>query len=153
MKLLEAKSSDLNSILALFEHSIRGSCTSDYNQEQIDAWCSSAQNTERWLSKIRDQYFIKALLGDQLAGIASFENPNYLDVMYVSPMFQRSGIAAGLYNEIEQYAINHGTGKLYSDVSHTAKPFFESRGFIALHENHLTINGIDLSNWRMRKSL
>lgn len=45
--------------------------------------------------------------------------------MFVHKDFQGEGIATMLLNEIEQYAITNGIIRITSEVSLTARPFFE----------------------------
>jgi putative acetyltransferase len=40
-----------------------------------------------------------------------------------------------------------------ADVSITAKPFFEKIGFKIIQEQHVKLNGIELTNYKMEKSI
>ncbi|MBK7606745.1 MAG: hypothetical protein IPI18_05800 [Saprospiraceae bacterium] len=42
---------------------------------------------------------------------------------------------------------------IYSDASITARPFFESQGFKAVHENVKMVRGVEIRNFRMEHGL
>jgi putative acetyltransferase len=73
--------------------------------------------------------------------------------MYVSKNHQSIGIAAEIYNELEKFAQANQLDKISSDVSITAKPFFEKKGFEMIREQQVDINGIKLTNYKMQKNL
>ncbi|MGL4632425.1 MAG: GNAT family N-acetyltransferase [Leadbetterella sp.] len=97
-----AEINDLPEIQKLFVDTISSICKYDYSQEQIKAWTSSMDNTQRWITKLVSQYFIVAVDESQILGYASLENNNYLDMFYVHKDFQRQGIAKGLFIEVKK---------------------------------------------------
>lgn len=50
--------------------------------------------------------------------------------MFIHKDFQGKGVATLLLNEIERYAVAAGITRITSEVSITARPFFEKRGYI-----------------------
>ena len=96
----KSKLSDLAEIQKMFVETISCICRKDYSQEQIHAWISSIENTQRWMDKLTTQYFLIAELENKMVGYASLENENYLDLLYVHKDHQRQGIANRLYIEI-----------------------------------------------------
>ena len=146
-----SKLSDLTEVHKLFVGTISAICKADYSPEQINAWTSSIENVQRWKDKIAKQYFLIAELDSKIVGYASLEYNDYLDLLYVHKDFQRHAIANSLFSAIEVEAIRYGSPVLFSDVSKTAKPFFEKRGFITLKLQTNLIKGIELVNYRMRK--
>jgi putative acetyltransferase len=149
----QAKQSDLPSIVEIFEQTIRFVCNKDYNPEQIEAWAAGAKFTDRWLMKLTNQYFIVLENNGVIIGFASLDRGNYLDFMYVHKDHQGKGVASLLYQAIEREAVAQGTNILQSDVSKTAKPFFERMGFETLKEQTVFIAGVPISNFRMHKNL
>ena len=53
----------------------------------------------------------------------------------------------------EDFARNNHIPNLFSEVSFTARPFFEKRGFIVEQEQLVKVNNVEMDNFRMRKSL
>ena len=144
-----AQQSDITEILSLFVDTIRHTCKDDYQEEQIQVWTSSAQNREKWLTRINTQYFILAEINGSLVGFASLENGNYLDVLYVHKDHLRQGIAHQLYENIKKKSLESGSTQLTAHVSKTARPFFEAKGFAVHQENITTINGVEIMNYQM----
>ena len=143
----------MKSIQEIFEGTIRSVCRKDYNAEQIDAWAAGARFDDRWLNKLKNQYFIVAEKDDKVVGFASLDLGYYLDFMYVHKDQQGNRIASLLYNAIEKEAIRHGTDILQSDVSKTAQRFFERMGFETVKEQTVFIAGVAINNFRMQKQL
>lgn len=51
---------DLIEIQQLFVDTIVNICKKDYNSKQIKAWCSSAENNQRWIEILTNQFLIVA---------------------------------------------------------------------------------------------
>lgn len=144
---------DLEQILTLFVDTIQSTCIQHYTQKQIEVWTASAKNTERWINRIVQQYFVVAEANGLITGFSSLENNNYVDLMYVHKDFQKQKIAQTLLRDIELKAIQLGAKQLSTDASITAKPFFAKQGFATEKENKFELNGVVISNFRMVKSL
>jgi putative acetyltransferase len=147
---------DLSAILFLFDETIRSTCHVDYTPAQIEAWVAGAQDTARWRKRIETQYFIVALRDEQIIGFASLQNPGYIDLLYVHKDHLRRGIASALYDALEAHAslqLSSGDLTLTSDVSITARLFFEKQGFTADKENRRLLRGVDIMNYHMSKRL
>jgi putative acetyltransferase len=145
--------SDLAEMQKMFVDTISTICKDDYSPEQIKVWTSSIENTQRWTDKLTSQYFLIAELDNKIVGYASLENNEYIDFLYVHKDFQRQGIADRLYTEIENEAIKRKATVLTSDVSKTAKHFFEKKGFKTLNEQTNIINAVKIVNYKMTKQL
>lgn len=73
--------------------------------------------------------------------------------MFVHKDFQGKGIATIPLNEIERYATATGIIRITSEVSLTARPFFEQRGYIVTEEQKRRANQLSLTNFWMAKNL
>ena len=89
----------------------------------------------------------------RIVGIASLRNDGYLHSMFVHKDFQRRNIATLLLNEIERYARIHGIYSLTSEVSLTARPFFERKGYQVKSAQQRKANKLYMSNFLMEKHL
>ncbi|MGB3948597.1 MAG: GNAT family N-acetyltransferase [Bacteroidia bacterium] len=145
--------SDLTEIQTIFVNTISTICNNDYTLEQIKIWTSSVENTQRWKDKLNSQYFLVADLNNKIVGYASLENNNYFDLLYIHKDYQRQGIANKLYIEIEKEAIKNKATILNSDVSITAKYFFETKGFKTIKPQISIIKGVEILNYKMSKIL
>nr|WP_199002976.1 GNAT family N-acetyltransferase [Flavobacterium sp. ASV13] len=149
----KATISDLNEMQQLYTNTIQSVCKNDYNSAQIEAWISGVKNTERWTQVIETQFVVLAIIQDQIVGFGTLKNGNYIDFFYIHKDFQRRGIANKLLTELELEAKNQHTKIITSDISITAKPFFEKKGFVVKAEQKNIRLDVELINYKMEKQL
>lgn len=149
MIIRQANIDDLEEVLKLFVDTINNTWKNDYTKEQIEVCVSSARNEEKWESRIRTQYFLVAQLNKEIVGFGSLENENYIDLIYVHKDHLRKGIANRILDSLKNKAQENGNKNLTSDVSKTARPFFEKNGFRVIKENEFDLNGVLISNYQM----
>ena len=142
---------DLTEMQKLYVDTITTICKDDYSQEQIKAWTSSIENTQRWTDILTSQYILITELDDKIVGYISLYNNDYIDLLFVHKDYQRQGIADKLYVEIEKEAIKQKATFLSADVSKTARPFFEKKGFLTLKEQTNIRQGVEIINYKMTK--
>ena len=73
--------------------------------------------------------------------------------MFVHKDFQGKGIATMLLEEIERYAITKGIIQITSEVSLTARPFFEKQKYVVKKEQKRQANKLNLTNFLDGKNL
>jgi len=144
---------DIPNITKLFYETIQTVNIKDYSQEEIDAWSSVHDDTDKWKQKINEQFFIVAQLNNNLVGFSSLTKDGYLDLMYVHKAHQRKSIAKKLYAEIEKKAIEQKNRIIYSDVSITAKEFFKNIGFQVKQIQKKKVKNKELTNFKMKKNI
>lgn len=153
MNFRNATIEDLPAMKALYVDTIRSVCRKDYNEEQLSVWSSSVNKEERWLDVVANQFVLLAEIGGQLVGFATLRNHDYIDFFYVHKDFQGQGIARTLLNRLLQEAMKHGEDLLTSDISITARPFFEKNGFKVVAEQENIRQGLILINYKMIRYL
>jgi putative acetyltransferase len=144
---------DLAELQLLFVETIKSVCKTDYNSEQIEVWTNSIKNKKRWNEIMINQFVLVAQIENRIVGFTSLDKGNYIDLLYVQRDYQEQGIARKLYTNIEELAKQQGQIELKSDVSKTAKPFFEKVGFKVLNEQIVVRQNIELINFKMTKKL
>jgi putative acetyltransferase len=144
---------DLAAMQQLFYETVTTINAQDYDSEQIKVWASGIENQERWMEILSSQFIIIAEFNAEIVGFCSLSPTNYIDLLYVHKNFQRLGIAQILFEEIEKEAIKRNIQTLISDVSKTAKLFFEKMGFELIHEQKVLRKGIELINFKMIKKI
>ena len=147
------QANDLVELQKLFVNTIRTICTADYNKQQIEVWASGIDNKQRWVEIMTKQIVFIAQLADKIVGFATLHNGNYIDLLYVHKEHQRQGIAQLLLDNIETEAIQLKQTILISDVSKTARSFFEKNSFNVVKEQTVNKKGIKLTNYKMTKTL
>jgi putative acetyltransferase len=149
-----AVATDVEALGDLYRVTIRRVSSQHYSPEQVEAWAGTAKRNESFLRRIDSQYFLIAEAEKRLAGFASITTDgSYVDFMYVDHLFQRQGVAGKLYAALEAYACTQRARNIESDVSITARPFFECKGFEVVQAQELLIAGVMLTNFKMRKTL
>ncbi|MDJ0623621.1 MAG: GNAT family N-acetyltransferase [Desulfocapsaceae bacterium] len=137
----------------LFYNTIHNINVRDYTIEQIEAWAPSDLDENIWTDKIIeiDPYVVVA--ESKIVAYADLQENGYIDHFYCHHEHQRKGVGSFLFSFLEQLAISKNISKLVSDVSITAKPFFESRGFIVIKKQFLNKRGQSLENYKMAKHI
>ncbi|MDQ6470517.1 GNAT family N-acetyltransferase [Flavobacterium sp. LHD-80] len=153
MNFRKATISDLLEMQKLFVQTIQSVCKNDYNPDQINAWVSGAENTQRWVDVIEKQFVLLAIIENKIAGFGTLKDSNYIDLFFIHKDFQRKGIANKIFNELELEAKNHHSKSITSDVSITAKPFFEKKGFAVKTIQKNIVKGVEIINYKMEKEL
>ena len=148
-----ATDADLNEMRELYRGTISTVCANDYDAAQRAVWSSTADNAERWANLIKEQHVLLAISDGKIAGFSSLRDGDYLDFMYVHKDCQRMGVAETLLKAIEQKALEMGCTVITSDVSKTARPFFERKGYTVLAEQVNQRQGVELINYKMKKDL
>ena len=150
MYLRRATQEDIPELAVLFRDTIMAINSRDYTPEQVKAWAATSERTESLSRRIDSQHFMVAVTeSDKLAGFASIEAPDYLDLMYVSKDFQRQGVGSLLMKDMIKFAVENDFRQITSDVSVTARPLFEAFGFHCVADQWPEIGGIVMPNFKM----
>ncbi|WP_185154360.1 GNAT family N-acetyltransferase [Fulvivirga sp. M361] len=144
-----ALAQDISEIQGLIAGTIESTCKDDYDRKQLDVWVSSIKNKRRWNSVLEKQFALVATADDKIVGFASLENGEYLDFLYVHKDYLRQGIANKLYEELKTESERLGHNTMTSNVSKTARSFFECKGFKVIHENKHVIDAVEINNFHM----
>ena len=147
---------DLAELQKLFLDTITEVCKADYNEDQIDAWISETKNNEnrqRWIDILTKQFVLVAQIRNEIVGFITLDNGNYIDLLYVHKSHQRKGIADILYKKIENEARRLIQPFLNSNVSKTARPFFEKVGFEVIKTQTVLRQNVELTNYKMEKKI
>ena len=149
-----ALQSDTVELKQLFQNTVLAINRRDYSQAEVADWASCGDNLANIKDMIKTHYFIVAVnQQSEIVGFSSITPQGYLHSMFVHKDFQGKGIAIMLLNEIEQYAITNGIMRITSEVSLTARPFFEKRGYIVEEEQKRKANQLSLTNFWMAKQM
>ena len=147
-----ALQSDAVELKKIFQNTVLAINRRDYSQAEVEDWASCGDNLSNIEDMIKTHYFIVAVnQQSEIVGFSSITPQGYLHSMFVHKDFQGEGIATMLLNEIEQYAITNGIMRITSEVSLTARPFFEKRGYIVEEEQKRKANKLSLTNFWMAK--
>ncbi len=144
---------DYDRIAQLFRQTILNVNIRHYSPEQVRVWSDRVKDKPRWLRKITDQYFLLIEEAGELWGVGSITPDGYLDMMYVSHLHQGKGIARMLVEKLEAFARQRQVAVIRSDVSLTARPFFERMDFRVVRPQKVQMDGLIFDNFVMEKVL
>ncbi len=156
MKIRDFKSGDEPALWTLFSQSVRHVSIADYTESQVQAWAPATVDIygrDRWWSKMA---LIKPCLAEidgVIVGYASVDHDGYIDHFFCHHLYQRQGIGRSLFGHLQHIAIQGQCRRLFTQSSITAKPFFESQGFVVLEHQRVSIRGEVLDNFKMEKLL
>ncbi|ENJ6138740.1 GNAT family N-acetyltransferase [Bacillus cereus group sp. MYBK104-1] len=86
-----------------------------------------------------------------IVGFGDYNEDHYVDRLFTHKDYQGKRIASYILQKLEQEAVNLEHREIYTEASITAKPFFESKGFICIKEQKKQHNGQVFTNYVMKK--
>lgn len=141
-------------LAAIYFNTIHKINAKDYSPEQLNAWApSDSLETEGWMRKWKKIPPIVALIDNKIVGFAELEDNGHIDCFYCHHEHQGCGVGSALIKEIEHRAKKNKINKIFAEVSITAKPFFETKGFAVIKKQSVNIRGMTLTNFVMEKLL
>jgi len=150
----ETQQTDTIALKELFQNTVLAVNSKDYSQAEVEDWASCGDDLSNIEEMIKTHYFIVAVnQQSQIVGFSSITPQGYLHSMFVHKDFQGEGIATMLLEEIERYAITAGITRITSEVSLTARPFFEKKGYAVEKEQKRKANQLSLTNFLMAKEV
>jgi putative acetyltransferase len=138
------KSGDEDGAWDVFYSSIHQVCSKDYSEEQIHAWAPADLDPSIWISKIQSIKPFVAVTGEKIIGYADLQKDGKIDHFFVHGDHQAEGVGGSLMKKIIEKGVNNK--RLYSEVSHTAKPFYEKYGFNVTKVQLVKMHGVTLEN-------
>ncbi|MBM6959443.1 GNAT family N-acetyltransferase [Bacteroides caecigallinarum] len=145
---------DLYDMQNLFRSTVLNVNIKDYTKEEVEDWASCGNDMEHWKEILFNNQFIGAFdKQDNLIGYSSMNKRGYMHSMFVHPDWQGKGIATQLLYEVEKIARQYEVKEITSDVSKTARLFFEHKGYVVECEQKQQANRLKLTNYKMKKVL
>jgi putative acetyltransferase len=144
---------DTMALVDLFAQSLEELTADDYTDDQRLAWASTAADAEAFAERLGGMVTLVVEVDGQFAGFGSLKDNSTLDMLYVHPYFARQGVGTVLADALETLAASRGATALTVDASDTSQPFFERRGYVAMHRNLVPREDQWLSNTTMKKEL
>lgn len=154
LEVSQLSDADLDEPARLFHKTVHSVNARDYTQEQVDAWAPrEEQHLAQIVKKLSKQQVVGVKECGILIGLGSLDDDGIIDMLYVHKDRQSQGVGGILRKELERLTGERGYRSVTLFSSITAKPFFESAGYIAECENVVVRNGVSLVNYRMCKQL
>ena len=133
----------------LFYNTVHNVNIQDYDENQIAAWAPEDLDINIAIQKFREIDPFVVIKERKIIGYADIQSDGYIDHFYCHHEFQRKGVGRTLFTVLEKEARESGILEMYSNVSITARPFFEAMGFSVEKEQVLQMRDQKLKNYRM----
>ncbi len=145
------KEEDAQKTWQLFHNTIRTVNRQHYSAEQVEAWAPDDYEFEKWQKTMDETRPFIAEIDDEIVGFADLQADGYIDYFFCHADHQGQGVGRALMEKILKTAADKQMPHLYSNVSITARPFYEKFGFGVAREQQLELQGVKLTNFRMEK--
>ncbi|MDP4594002.1 MAG: GNAT family N-acetyltransferase [Beijerinckiaceae bacterium] len=139
-------------LIITFREAVLELTVDDYDEDQRDAWSAAADDEEAFGKRLEASLTLIATIEGNPVGFISLKDNSTIDLLYVHPDFSGVGVAKILLEAIEKLAAARGATELISDVSDTARGFFEKYGYSAQQRNTVLMEGEWLANTTMKKT-
>jgi putative acetyltransferase len=149
----EYRPSDLESVVLLFQRSVREVAYRDYLPAQVSVWAPESPDLESWARRLGTGGVFICERDGRIVGFARVDDRGYVDLLYVHPDVQRQGVGRELFDRVISWAMSQAIRYLNAEVSITARPFFESMGFRVIRHQVIKRGGVSLRNFRMDRKI
>lgn len=153
MLLRKYRPDDIQEIAALFYETVNTVNRRDYSPEQTAAWSAGWKELAQKNSFFLSLYTVVAEEKGHIVGYGNIDESGYLDHLFVHKDCQGRGIASTVCDMLEEYAQIKNVKEISVHASITAKPFFEKRGYRVIKEQQVTVRGVTMTNFAMKKLL
>lgn len=104
MKLRKFIPEDIEQVAALFYDTVHNINAADYDEDQCQAWAPNRthENYEKSIRRFLDNIAYVVELDGKIIGFGDMSKTGYLDRLYTHKDYQRQGVAALIYLQLEQ---------------------------------------------------
>jgi len=136
-------------IWQLFKQTIHHVNSQDYSQKQLDAWAPTTFDKTLWRNKLRELSSFVCVTEEKIVGYSDLQTNGYIDHFFCHHHYQGKGVGTALMTHIHTLAEQQkNITQLSADVSVTAKPFFEIKGFKVVKQQSVPTRGKILTNFK-----
>lgn len=137
----------------IFFDAVQSGTADVYSAAQREAWAGQAPDPAKWRSKFERISGFAADVGESMAGFMTMNETGYIDLAFVKTEFAGQGIGQMLYRHIEDSARMMDIGRLTTEASRKAEPFFLRLGWQVDQAQTVFKAGVSLTNFKMSKQL
>lgn len=153
-RLRKLSKEDIPILQTLFRETVLHVNARDYTREEVEDWASCGDSAEHMKDLLaRNDYVVALNEQGEIIGFSSMNTEGYLHLLFVHKDYQRVGVGSLLLSAMEKRAREYGVAEITSEVSLTARPFFEENGYKVIKVQKRRANRLELTNFVMRKCL
>ncbi|WP_415836083.1 GNAT family N-acetyltransferase [Rheinheimera salexigens] len=142
---------DAAALWRIFFNTIRNINCRDYSQAQIEAWAPESYDFTAWQQRMQGLSPFVAEMDGVIVGYTDLQPDGLIDHFFCHHQYQGQGVARALMEHVFKQGQTRGVRRYYSEVSITAKPFYQHMGFTVAKEQLIDIRGQQLKNFVMEK--
>lgn len=145
---------DIPDLQILFRETVLHVNARNYTREEVEDWASCGDSAEHMKDLLARNDYVAALNErGEIIGFSSMNAEGYLHSLFVHKDYQQVGVGSLLLSAVERRAWEYGAVAITSEVSLTARPFFEKRGYEVMKVQKRRANRLELTNFVMCKRL
>ena len=146
--------SDAQVLWDIHFYTIRNVNLRDYSQEQVEAWAPEHLDLSVWKKRMSGLSPFVAEVDNIIVGYTDLQPNGLIDHFFCHHEYQGQGVGKALMSHVFSMAEQRGIKRLYSEVSITARPFYEYYeyfGFKVVQAQEVEVRGQKLRNFVMEK--
>ena len=151
IKIRKYKESDSTILWNIFFHAVRNVNIRDYSQKQVEAWAPNDFDPSVWAKKMAQLSPFVAEMNGVVAGYADIQESGLIDHFFCHHEHQGRGVGSTLMKHILNIGEQRNIHCFYSEVSITARPFFEYFRFQIIKAQEIEVRGQKLNNFLMER--
>lgn len=124
-----------------------------YNQAQRQAWAPKPRQGSAWNERLSEQFIAVADSEQTIVGMMSLSQKGYLDLAYIRPAYQGSGIFRKLFAMLIEFAKEKRIFSISVHASLMAQPAFSAMGFDIVKKEIVTLGNQDFDRFEMQLML
>lgn len=143
--------SDAETLWNIHFRTIRNINIQDYSQDQVEAWAPERFDLSIWMNKVTSLSPFVAEINGDIVGYTDLQSSGHIDHFFCHHEYQGQGVGKALMEYVLKTGKQRGLKRFYSEVSITARPFYEHFGFRVVKEQEVEVRGQTLRNFVMEK--
>ncbi|UPR50544.1 GNAT family N-acetyltransferase [Vibrio cyclitrophicus] len=145
------QASDDKALWEIFFYTVRNVNVRDYSQQQVEAWAPSSFEFALWQKRMNGLQPFVAELDGRVVGYTDLQPNGLIDHFFCHHEYQGKGVGRALMENVFSVGRVRGVSRYFSEVSITARPFYEHLGFKVVNEQEVEMRGVKLTNYVMEK--
>ena len=145
------QTSDAKALWEIYFHTVRNINVRDYSQQQVEAWAPNGFDSELWQKRMNELLPFVAELDGCVVGYTDLQPNGLIDHFFCHHECQGKGVGRALMEHVLAVGRVRGASRYFSEVSITARPFYEHLGFKVVNEQEVEMRGVKLTNYVMEK--
>lgn len=147
-----ATQSDYNDLGDIMHDAVRNG-DSRYNEAQRQAWVPEPRRGSEWDQRLSEQSIAVAVSEQMVVGMMSLSPNGYLDLAFIRPAYQGSGIFRRLFAMLLEFADEQCISEISVHASLMAQPAFSAMGFDIVKKETVALGDQDFDRFEMQMML